>query len=196
MKCEAFVAAILMTGTAFAADTSIFGFELGKPLVLPECPYRTFGGSAMKVYDSIPASTCVQDAHELNGYGEPVREIVFSEKEAPAIVKNWRAFALEVGGNLVGFHFITGGAAAQSAVIAALQQKYGKPEFLKKHTVQNGYGAEFEAVDTRWQVGSVRVTYMSVLDRIDSGQVYVDLPEAVVLRESWSKAAVTSERKM
>lgn len=129
-------------------------------------------------------------------YGQPVREIVFSEKEAPSIVKNWRAFPLEVGGNLVGFHFITDGAEAQPAVMAALQKKYGKPEYSKTHGVQNSFGAQFDAVDASWHSGPVQVMYMGVLDRVDVGQVYIDLPKAVELRRSWNKAATVSERKM
>lgn len=196
MRVALLLGAMLATSTAFAADASVFGFELGKPLVLPECPYRTISGSPMKLYGLTPPMTCAQDAHELNGYGQPVREIVFSEKEAPPIVKNWRFFALEVGGNLVGIHFITDGAAAQPAVMATLEQKYGKPELSKTHSVQNSLGAQFDAIDAKWHAGPVRVTYMGVLDRVDVGQVYVDLPEAVELRKSWSKAATASERKM
>ena len=196
MKVGLLVAAMLVTATACAADTTIFGFELGKPLVLPECPHKTLGSIPRKMYSAIPPMTCAQDAHELNGYGKPVREIVFSEKETPSIVKNWRAFPLEVGGNLVGFHFITDGAEAQSAVMAALQKKYGKPEYSKTHGVQNSFGAQFDAVDASWHSGPVQVMYMGVLDRVDVGQVYIDLPEAVELRRSWNKAATVSERKM
>lgn len=195
-----FTAAIIFLTATFAAkadDLTIFGFELGKPLTLPECPIESLiSEPGHKLYKTVVPVTCIQDAHPLDGYGQPVREITFSLKDCPLIVKNWRAFPLEEEGNLIGFHFLTTGIASQDVVMQQLQKKYGKPTSIKKNAVQNGFGATFETINAQWQTGKVTVTFHGTLDRLGTGEVFVDLPAAVKLRKSWEKSSHSSERKM
>lgn len=162
---------------------TVFGFELGKPLNLPECTYQTVG--RIKLYDTIPTKTCVHEATTINGYKQPVRRIIFSQEEAPTIVQNWAALALEVNGNLVGIEFFTPGVAAQDLVMDTLTKKYGKPDSAMMHNVQNSFGAGFSAVSATWDMPNIHVHFEGVTDRLDSGNVKIDLPIAAKLRESW-----------
>jgi hypothetical protein len=192
------IAAILLcvTLTAHADEPGIFGFVFGKPLDLPECPYKTVGGSRMKLYEILVPSTCIQDAHALNGYGKPVREITFSQKEGPLIVKNWRAFPLEANGNLIGFHFLTRGVETQDVVMQQLVEKFGKPVSIERRAIQNSFGAAYSSIEAHWQATPLSVTFFSTRGRIDTGEVFVDLPTAVDLRKTWVESELSTQRKM
>lgn len=183
----------LVATTATAADLSVFGFTLGEPLRLPECHYRLSG--SMKLYDTIPAQTCAWEAMKVNGYAEPQRRIIFSEREAPAIVANWQAIALERNGRLLGIEFYTGGAKAQDLVLAQLTAKYGPPASAAASAVQNMAGATFDNVDAVWH-GPVEVTFWGTFRRLDSGRVTIDLPEAAALRRTWFDGERSVERRL
>lgn len=187
---------LLVTLTAHADEQSIFGFVFGKPLNLPECPYKTVSGSSMKLYEILVPSTCVKDAHALNGYGQPVREITFSQKESPLIVKNWRAFPLEANGSLIGFHFLTQGVETQDLVMRQLLEKFGKPKSVEKQPVQNSFGATFSSIEAHWQTGQLSITFYGTRGRIDYGEVFIDLPMAVELRKTWVESDLSTQRKM
>lgn len=186
----------LVSITAYADEPSIFGFVFGKPLNLPECPYKTDSGSKIKPYEILVPSTCVQDAHALNGYGQPVRQITFSQKENPLIVKNWRAWPLEADGNLIGFHFLTQGIDTQDLVMQRLVEKFGKPQSVERRPVQNSFGAVYSSIEAHWQAGQLSVTFHSTRGRLDSGEVFVDLPMAVDLRKTWVETELSTQRRM
>jgi len=185
---------LCLTALASNAQNSVFGFELGKPLTLSECPFKVVAGS--KMYDVIPRSTCVQDAGPLNGYKIPVRRIIFGRDEAPPIVKNWTAFPLEINGNLVGFHFLTPGAAAQELALSQLTQKYGQPTSTSNRLMQNAMGASFNSTSATWELTNLRVKFDGITTKIETGEVYIDLPEATALRKSWLQTADTSTRQL
>lgn len=176
----------LITLTAHAEESGIFGFVFGKALNLPECPHVTVSGSGMKQYDSAVSSTCIQDAHSLRGYGQPVREITFSPKEYPLIVKNGRVFPLEENGKLIGIHFLTPGVASQDIVMQQLMEKFGKPDLIKPLPVPNNSGAAFSPLEAHWHTpGQLSVTFYGTRGRMDFGEVFVDLPRAELLRQMW-----------
>ncbi len=169
----------------FAADHTVFGFELGKPLTLPECEFKTVANT--KMYDVTPRNTCFEAAHTMNGYGVPVRRIVFSQQDVPKIVKNWNLIALEAHGVLIGIRFATYGAASQELTLDQLTQKYGKPSAVSQHAVQTALGAAFNAVLAKWDFPDLSVTFDGITHSIDFGEVRIDLPEAVQMREEWAK---------
>ena len=183
-----------LTSVATAAPTSIFGIELGQPLSLPECPFKPLLKS--KMYDVTPASTCVEDAGPLNGYGVPVRRVVFSQAEAPPIVKNWTLFPLEQDGKVIGVHWITAGVDSQALVLEQLRAKFGAVTSQTAHQVQTAMGASFDAVTATWSLPGLSVRFYGVGDRITSGQVYVDLPEAAALRAEWERKEAAPQRKL
>ncbi len=182
------IAAILffVTLSAHAEEPGIFGFVFGNTLNLPECPYRIISGASTKQYDSAVSSTCIRDAHSLRGYGQPVREITFSPKECPSIVKNGRAFPLESSGKLIGIHFLTPGVESQELVMQQLVEKFGKPNLIKNLPVKNSSSAIFSSIEAHWRTsGQLSVTYYGTNGRMDYGEVFVDSPMAAMLRQTW-----------
>ncbi|MFA7592491.1 MAG: hypothetical protein WCY26_01995 [Thiohalobacteraceae bacterium] len=193
MKAVAAVILSIFAVPVPAQDSSIFGFELGEPLNLTECPYTKHG--TIKYYMLDVPTTCVEEAHSLKGYGQPVRRIRFSGGEQPALVRHL-AYPLELDGKMIGFHFVTNGIEAQDSVMRDLQNKYGKPGMLQYVAIQNRFGGQFNAIYARWLVGDISVTFNGVGDTLDYGEVYIDLPTARKLRALWKREARPSERKM
>lgn len=183
MKILGALCSVLVTASACAADLTVFGFELGKPLNLPECQFKLSGTT--KLYEPIPAQTCTQDPVKIDTYGQPVRRIVFSKAEAPDIVKNWQMIALEAGGNLIGLEFFTAGAVSQDLVYQTLAQQYGKPTRKNTSAVGNNFGASAQAISAAWASRQLNVTFDGILDRLDRGRVVIDTSEATVLRQQW-----------
>lgn len=178
---------------AQAQQVSIFGFELGKPLVLPECPFKMAGST--KLYEDIVDATCVENAQRYPGYKIPIRVITFGRKERPLIVY-WNLLPLERDGILVGVEFATRGLDTKQSVLDSLTEKFGEPSMIEREPVQNRMGAKFEAVYAKWRKPNLNVTYDSVLNRIDRGAVFIDLPIATEMRESWKQEDRRSERKL
>jgi hypothetical protein len=170
---------------AMANEPSVFGIELGKPVSLPECTSKTVGTT--KMYDLIPDTTCYQEAHKIDTYGTPARRIIFGRKDAPAIVRNWQMIALEAHGDVIGLEFFTEGLETQDVTMSPLTQKYGKPTDTIKRTVQTVLGASFDAVSATWKLSTLTVTYDDAAERIDRGHIFIDLPEAVQMRQDWLK---------
>jgi hypothetical protein len=170
---------------AMAHESSLFGFEFGKPLVLSECTSKTVADT--KMYDIRPDVTCYESPLKLNGYGIPVRRIIFSQKDAPLIVKNWQMIALESHGDLIGIQFFTIGVEAQDLTLTRLTEKYGKPTAVTKRSVQNSFGATFEIIRATWKLPTINVTFDGAPERLDSGSVVIDLAEAAQMRLDWLK---------
>ena len=188
--------AALVAVHAAAADLTVFGFELGKPLTLPECPYTTLPGDNFKLYEVVPPRTCYQEPRAVNGYGIPVREIDFGKTSAPPYVLYWRMFAVEQGGDLIGVRFSTPGISAQDVVLGELRRKYGAPTSISSEPLQNAFGATFDSVSALWRGGAVDVTFEGTFGRLDRGEVTIDLPAATALRRSWERATSAAERKL
>jgi len=167
----------------------VFGYEFGKPLQLPTCPYKNiFPGSAEVMYDTPTATTCLEKPHSVNGYGVPVRRLEFSHADAPTIVKNSSMIVLELNGVLVGIQFFTYGVKSQELTLDQLTAKYGKPSQINKSTVQNAYGAAFESISAKWVLPSVAVDFNGTVGNLDSGTVIIDSPEGSQMRAGWSPA--------
>ena len=199
LRQAATVGATLLAATAAVAQApsvSMFGFTLGSPVHLPDCPVALIGTNGRKFYEPLVPQTCVQDAAPLTGYGVPVRRIVFTGPETPLVVKNWTLFALEIDGKLAGLHFITAGIDTQSLVLSQLVDKFGQPTSSTYTKVQNRAGAVYDTVVAEWHTPNHHVVFSGTLSRLDVGEVTIDLPAAHALRKSWRHQDRQFERKM
>lgn len=194
MKILGAFCSVLVTVSTYAADLKVFGFELGKPLNLPECQFKMI--STAKLYDQTPAKTCTENPTKIDTYAQPVRRIIFSRAEAPEIVKNWQMIALEAGGNLIGLEFFTIGSATQNLVYQTLVQQYGQPTSKDLRAVGNSFGASAQAVSASWVTQQITVTFDGILDRLDRGRVLIDTPEATALRQQWDNTDNRARRTL
>jgi hypothetical protein len=161
----------------------VFGFVLGQPLNLDECTYRVIGGSKSYIYPA--PKTCTEQAHAIQGYGQPSRRILFSKEECPIFVNNCQMIALEIDGRLAGIEFFTQGSIAQETTMNALVRKYGPPTSSSRFPVQNPGGASFESIEAQWKFETLSVSFSGTYQRIDTGNVTIDLPSATELRRKW-----------
>lgn len=195
MKRLAYALITLASASASAADMSVFGIEIGAPIALQECSYKQVKAVQMKLYEGRQTNTCVQDASTLKGYGEPVRRIVFSEAEAPAIVKHNRLFVIEKDGALSGIHFLTPGLAAQELVLKQLSDKYGKPTSLSRYMAETA-AVPIPAISATWDLGGLLVKFEGASGGVEYGEVFIDAPAARQLRESWRTTESAPRRKL
>lgn len=192
------IALFFIVGIASAADMTVLGLTLGAPLRLPECSWISVHVTSTvlsKYYDRNQAKTCMQDKMS-NMVGPPARVVAFDAKDGIPIVKDWQLWALESNGVLVGVMFDTNGLDWQERVLAALVAKYGKPSVESYERVQNTMGAKFDSKRASWSVGPIKVTFWGTFGRLDTGRVYIDLPEAAPLRQAWIDSIEARDRKL
>ncbi|HTP98735.1 MAG TPA: hypothetical protein VMN56_05365 [Casimicrobiaceae bacterium] len=176
--------AVALSCASAQAATTIYGFEFGKPIALPECPLipnmPQIGGR--KDYQITPSYTCRWDPQEVNGEPALVTRIIWSAKESPLAVRSWQANAIELHGGLAGFDFFTNGVSSQSIVLEQLTEKFGPPTSISHERVQNLAGAAFDSITALWRGGEVDVTFYGTRNRLDRGEVFIDLPEVTAMR--------------
>lgn len=189
------VIAFLFCSNAFSEELTIFGFELGKPLNIPECEYTLSSGS-IKLYDSPKQGVCFEGPHNIDGYNQPVKRIIFSDKTSPLIVANSSAIALEIDGNLAGLEFFTYGISAQDITLETLSKKYGKPTKKSAETIENNFGASVVSLTANWNLKKISITFEGVTDRLDRGHVIIDLHQARLLRKIWIKELLSERTKL
>lgn len=180
--------AISTCTAAGAADLTVFGLELGKALTLPDCQYRLGPVSGKKFYSPVQPTTCVEDSYRSQGFVQVGRPVIFSDNEAPAIIRYSRLTVLEAGdGRLVGVSFYTNGLPAQDAALAQLQTKYGAPTTLTERTIRTATGGPFQTFDAMWDLPGLRVEFRGTVGQIDMGRVTIDLPDAAAIRSETQK---------
>lgn len=175
--------------TAFPAHAeSVFGYQIGKPLDLPECSVQLATPQGDKIYFASQQTTCLE---AQPNHGETWRTVLhFSEKDAPAFVKDRRASPVLSHGVLIGLDFSTYGIQYQSTVFAELTEKYGKPIKLVKSKLQNGFGAKFESIHAQWlQKTGLKVTFDGADVALDEGSVSIDTPASAAARTGWEQAS-------
>lgn len=179
-------------------NTKVFGFELGKPLVLPECRYEmtTWSGTVpRKRYAIVHEQTCSEDDGYTNLAGWPVRHIRFALRETSILAPSGFT-TLEKDGLLLGMEFSTSGLELQQTILAQLTERFGKPTTMFTDVVGNKMGARFEAITALWSGGPVDVTYFAAAARLDQGLVIVSLPEGTEIRSTWKTYRRPGERPL
>ena len=151
------------TAAAHAADASVFGLTFGQPLQMPECE-RSVGGD----YAVMTRQTCFQ-----NRSGGKHTSIQFPLSQRPRIMAGDTIKCILIAGKLEGIEFKTLGAPDSDRVLTELVNKYGKPSALDRTVVKNRMGAQFDNVDASWNLPNLRVSFLGVIDKIDSGIVTV-----------------------
>lgn len=181
MQRTGLVAALLLVLvglTAHASDTStIFGMELQKPFVMPECPFERIGKNLFDYFPPPKIGVCYQMMDDKNaGKSRPLNERVklkWPDKGSPDLVSGYSAMAKIIDGNIEEVSFNTLGLVSQERDFNALKQKYGEPTESTKNAVQNAYGAQFLPIRASWVIGDITVTFDGAAGQTNSGLVRV-----------------------
>jgi hypothetical protein len=174
----AVIGLFLLSNWACALDSSVFGYQLDKPLNLPECAHRA---DVPQVYDPDRLVTCWED---LSATG--VHTLRFSWDDTPPWVNHPDFIPLiESEGKLMGIRFATYGVEDQDAVLAELKLKYGKPSSLRTSIAQNRFGATFKVLHASWKFPTLLVLFDGGVEGdLDTGSVTIDTPLAARLRST------------
>lgn len=175
-------------------DMTVFGFTLGTPFSIPECPC-TVGEVPIPVMTGKP----FEQFDRYKGYtyvvGQPAKgvcfrrknlekytvrrkkqldslppvtnesvEICFSRNEAPAISPTGTIDALVSKGNLQAISFVIYSADA-SKDFDILKNKYGSNANIESFKLQNDYGASLEYYKATWDLPGLKVILLSSLHR-------------------------------
>src|SRR5215471_7430576 len=173
----------LAKAKAANVDTTVFGLQLGEPLLLPTCA----GPSSLS-----------QD-HPTCFYEDPafIKEIVDALGGAPnrQTDENWRmvfvhkgpkASALLYDGLLAAVKIETRGINEDPQWSKELREKYGPPALVKPFTYTPRIGNTLKANDLEWRLPGLHVEYSAVLKKansaevitIDGGSIYVETEAA------------------
>jgi hypothetical protein len=171
---------IAAAGTA-SAPVSIFGVEIGRRLSLQECapnesylkyhaslaekkPSRRLGKPFL-VYDRPTNSPCYQRWTNEFSTGPLVREgvtISFPLSERPELLIDWKVSAFVIDGSVQLITFRTLPFRFQDTILDTLKRKFGEPSSLDPVSLQNGFGARFEALTAVWHPSqTITATYSS-----------------------------------
>lgn len=175
------IAAIFSISSSLSlANILVFGFELGKPLIAPECAFRMVGN--LKLYESLSIDQCVEDAKIKTHEPTESALVRLGKDSSPLFMKGlFRAYLKD--GVFVGASFSTFGIHTQNSTFDALKEKYGKPTKLTKIKMQNSAGATFDVIFAEWKNKTVHVSFKGVDEQIDLGSVDISTPELLNLRQ-------------
>jgi hypothetical protein len=184
-KTPIFVAFFFLANIASAADFNVFGFEIGKPLGIPECKRHPLDPNIYAEYQQVTCENPEPNAD--HGYTHNI--VRFSTSDRPRMVKGNLFYAIESQGVLIGARFDTNGIQYQNAIFSDLKAKYGKPTALRTSGAQNGFGASFGVIHAIWKRPGLIVIFDGATDELDEGSVTIDTPEAAKIRAAWEAGA-------
>jgi hypothetical protein len=169
-------------------DLSVFKFQLGKPLNIPECSlvkefrdsYRYRGADPDVCFERMSSSISPSVASLTDG-GVEIR---FPAGGVPDIIANNPIVGIVIQGNLEGVGFTTAGVQDGERVLKILKDKYGEPTDIKIGSAGNLMGATFPTITAGWVLPGLTVRFKSVANNFDTGTVTVDTPKASAFKEA------------
>jgi hypothetical protein len=168
----------LMTLTARADTSTVFGIELRKPFTVPECSFTRIKSAGY--YGPATNGPCYEliIGDDNKGKKLPVSTdrvmVTWPLGSMPKPMTGIYAIASIIDGTLEGISFNTLGIQSQERDLQMLTEKYGKPGSIDQPTMQNGYGAKFVAIRAQWNVDDIVVAFESAGGSSNSGIVHID----------------------
>jgi hypothetical protein len=178
----------LIGPTARADNSTVFGVELQKPFVMPECPIEHLGKNFNDYFPPPTIGVCYQMMdHKDAGKSRPLNDMVklrWPDKESPELVIGYSATANIIDGNIEGVSFNTLGIQSQDRDFNALKVKYGEPTQNTRGTMQNGYGATFNPIRASWTMGDIVVS-LDGAQSVNSGLIRVETLKSIAARNAF-----------
>jgi hypothetical protein len=181
---------IALTGlTAHADSPTVFGMELQKPFVVPECPYKHLTKTLLEYWPPPTQGVCYQMTEDKDaGKPRPINDQVklrWPDNGSPRLVIAYSATATIIDGNLEGIAFNTLGIQSQERDLTALKEKYGEPTQIANDTVQNGYAAKFSPIRASWTLGDIVVALDGAQSQVNSGLIRIETVQSMAARNAF-----------
>jgi hypothetical protein len=185
------VASLLIAICTFSAsaqqvDRSVFGIELGKPLVssIPECAVHKEKESKIiyYVYNGGDKTTCFKRIYSQLYHYDPLHvefgspmvaeevTIQFSLDQIPFIVRGYEIHGTVIADSIESISFHTG---LSSEAISALTNKYGKENSSVKGERQNEFGVKYPTVVVEWKLQDLSITFSNKFTEVEEGIVFI-----------------------
>ncbi len=161
-----------------AVDKTVFGIEIDAPLSLPSCPENLL----LTKHPVCVLGGSVYGPRKMNT-GATMVEVAFATDQRPSWVHGGIGdlFVSLLGGHVVEVQFGTYGYAVQESALATLRAKYGKESSLANMEMRNPLMGSFTAFDASWALAGLVVSFESVTDSVDWGDVRIATPEYMSL---------------
>jgi hypothetical protein len=167
----------------FDRPWNVFGLELGKPVSLPNCNYKTLPGGTVSKYtfENDPINAChepdiqLSDAPWRRGY------VNFPVAKTPLILPINGGFTLVVDGKLEGLRFSTLSYANTDAIMRELTTKFGRPTSVT-NTVSTVSGIAVPARWAEWKLPDLYVSYRNIDTDMKYGFLEIETPVMRALR--------------
>ena len=154
---------LLAMATIANLPHDIFGINVGQPLSYAECPESTtdFSGKPIKhdkhysfSYEYPKETPCYRRIKNRGTKAafEPFERVEI-DYPTPLKLGFYGATAIVNDGIVSWIYVTTLGELSQDINLAALTEKYGKPNVFNRDAVQNGFGAKFTRISARWDLG-------------------------------------------
>lgn len=196
---------ILMAVSAASTPVSVFGVEVGRPLSLSECapnesylnhvrsqsekkPSRRLSKPYL-VYEGPTAKPCFQryknefSAAPLSSETITIR-FPFSERIPLELISKWEIQAFVRNGSVDLITFETPSYRFQEMTLAALKAKFGNPSTLEPVPLQNGFGAQSQALRAVWHpTPTVKAVFSSFAGN-DQGDFTIGTADGIAAYEA------------
>ncbi|MCU1285947.1 MAG: hypothetical protein JWO13_2297 [Acidobacteriales bacterium] len=180
-------------------DLSVFGFQIGKPFNLAECPTMQVARERY-TYSGSSGAPCYKRTGLLRTKVAPVYTatvlIQFPSAEQPALSSGLDISAQVMDGNLEGIGFNTAGVRDGEKVLQSLIEKYGEPTTKQLSTVQGSYGTVYPMIVARWAFSNLEVSFKSISTELSSGLVTIDSIKCREWRQATLKRLTGSGRTL
>jgi hypothetical protein len=169
---------------AVAADLSVFGINIGKPLDLPDCEQD----GKMDLLNI--KSACVIGKNTIKkAWGTDDVSFAFPQEALPSYVKSLSMGlgAELIDGNVESIAFGTNGESVQDDVFSDLKKKFGKPTSFRKVPLQNRFNVKVIGLEARWHKNGIYVEFNGIEDSIDWGRVEISTDKYLKVYKDWEK---------
>jgi hypothetical protein len=156
-RISVFLFAILsQTGTAAAQpippEPSIFGITLGKPLSVPDCPYKNMAGYAFVDELAKISQICAVPAGKLSAFDRSNSKFRVHLPPPWPQFMNRNTFDLETrGGAVKNIFVLTTGVVSEQLVMEQLRNRLGSPAEERVDHNGNFAGAIFDVTKALWR---------------------------------------------
>lgn len=166
------------------ADVSIFGLHIKKPLEITNC-----GLIDEKIVPPTDAP-CISRSDLTRPWGPTMHSVIFPAEKLPGYVRSigQEHLAIEVFDNKIErIGFATYGSEVQSHVMSDLNKKLGKPLSFHKVPVQNGMGAKFISLESKWKKNGVKIEFTGIESELEFGHVEIVTDTYDKRYKNWQK---------
>lgn len=168
------VFAALLQGAAPppAVAPTVLGQELGKPIILPECPHKRWpdGRISPDLYELYPNIICHTPPIQLRDAPWQRADLYYPIDKIPLIMRGHTGDLIVIDGKLEGIRFETLGYGNAEAIINEVSAKFGKPASVRNISPTIA-GISVPARLVTWKSQGLVIEYETIWADVANGKI-------------------------